>query len=306
MMGKVVGYGCVASSQHSVRENRFLSEEEAEWRKNTKVAEEFKKLCDLFLPSDCVQIDVIGGTYRCRHQFEKCLKEMGFGDSIVITSLSSLGLNNKELLHNYKRIYEKRIGLLLPDYTQKSGLSRYSTTNYSFSPISISSEEFEFLCFELSSEDIKSNRGRKKVELSDEFKDIYWLYERYVIDPITACKNMFYNISKNTFRRLAEQYEASDEYNVALEYQEKLHNISRLPKRFGVINSTMEAVIYDVSILGVSFNDACKTHGVSISEIQFQRLMLKFYCPKGATLKKTFELRDFELIESLQPTYHKT
>lgn len=306
MMGKVVGYGCVASSQHSVRENRFLSEEEAEWRKNTKVAEEFKKLCDLFLPSDCVQIDVIGGTYRRRHQFEKCLKEMGFGDSIVITSLSSLGLNNKELLHNYKRIYEKKIGLLLPDYTQKSGLSRYSTTDYSFSPISISSEEFEFLCFELSSEDIKSNRGRKKVELSDEFKDIYWLYERYAIDPITACKNKYFDISKNTFRKLADKYEESDDYNEALEYYEKEWKISGLPKRHGVIDEITVELIRDVAERGISFETASITRGLKIHKLQFYRLLLKHYCPKGAVLKKTFELRDFDLIESLQPNYDKT
>lgn len=302
-MGKVVGYGCVASSQHSVRENRFLSEEEALWRQNTKASEEFKKLRNLFLPDDCILIDVIGGSYRRRHHLEKCLKTMEYGDSIVIASLNSLGLNAEELVNNYKKIYHAGIGLLLPDYTQKSGLSRYSTTDYSFSPISISSEEFEFLCFELSSEDIKSNRGRKKVELSDEFKDIYWLYERYVIDPITACKNMFYNISKNTFRRLAEQYEASDEYNSDLKKQEIEFRISGLPKRFGVISQNIINIIVDVAENGISFNDACFVHDAELDEIQFHRYILKYYCPKGKVLQTTFQLRDFEIIESLQPIY---
>lgn len=61
MYGKVIGYGCVASSQHSVKDDRFLSDEEIEWRKNTKVAEEFKKLRNLFLSDNVIVIDVIGG-----------------------------------------------------------------------------------------------------------------------------------------------------------------------------------------------------------------------------------------------------
>jgi len=46
VFGKVIGYGCVASSQHSVRDDRFLSAEEIEWRKNTKAAKDIKKITD--------------------------------------------------------------------------------------------------------------------------------------------------------------------------------------------------------------------------------------------------------------------
>lgn len=306
MMGKVVGYGCVASSQHSVRENRFLSEEEAEWRKNTKVAEEFKKLCDLFLPSDCVQIDVIGGSYRRRWHLENCLKNMGLGDSIVISSLSSLGLNNEELLENYKKIYKAGIGLLLPDYSRENGLSIYCTTNFGFDAVKMSDEEFNNLCDMLAGENIKSNRGRKTIKLSEEFKEIYWLYEKYAIDPITACKNKYFDISKNTFRKLADQYESSEDYNETLEFYETEWKISGLPKRHGVIDAITVELIRDVAERGISFETASITRGLKIHKLQFYRLLLKHYCPKGAVLKKTFELRDFDLIESLQPNYHKT
>lgn len=305
MHGKVIGYGCVASSQHSVKDDRFLSESEIEWRKNTKVAEEFKKLRDLFLPEDIIVVDVIGGSYRRRHQLEKCLKTMGHGDSIVISSLSSLGLNNEELLQNYKKIFEKRIGLLLPDYSVKSGLSQYSTTDYAFSPVSISEEEFKSLCSELSMTEIKSNRGRKMIGLSDEFKEVYWLYERYLIDPVTAVKNKYYSISKNTFRKLANEYENSKEYNEDLEYQDKLYEISRLPKRHGVINDTMENLILDVVVGRRTLENACDAYGIQLSEIQHIRYNLKYYCKKGGALKKTFELRDYDLIESLQPKYNE-
>lgn len=312
MHGKVVGYGCVSSCQHSVRDDRFLSESEIEWRKNTKAAEDIqkvtdamKKLRDLFLPEDVIVIDVIGGSYRRRHHLEECLKSMGYGDSIVISSISSLGLNSEELLKNYKKIFQKRIGLLLPDYSQKSGLSKYSTTDYAFSPVSISEEEFKSLCSELSMTEIKSNRGRKTIKLGEEFKEIYWLYERYLIDPITAIKNKYYSISKNTFRKLADEYEASDEYKDALNYQDKTFEISSLPKRHGVISAQLEAIILDVSVRRISLDDACHAHGITLNETQFKRYMLKYYCKKAGALKVTFQLRDYDLIESLQPPYNE-
>lgn len=310
MHGKVVGYGCVASSQHSVKDDRFLSNEEIEWRKNTKAASDIqkvtdaiKKLRDLFLPESSIVIDVIGGSYRRRHHLEECLKSMGYGDSIVIASINSLGLNSEELLKNYKKIFKKRIGLLLPDYSQKSGLSKYSTTDYAFSPVSISEEEFKTLCSELSMIEIKSNRGRKTIKLTEEFKEVYWLYERYLIDPVTACKNKYFNISKNTFRKLCDEYEASDEYKDALEYQDKEFKISELPKRHGVISPPVEAIIYDVSVRMIPLDDACHVHGIILNETQFKRYMLKYYCKKAGALKVTFQLRDYDLIESLQPSY---
>lgn len=305
MYGKVIGYGCVASSLHSVKDDRFLTIEEIEWRKNTKVAEEFKKLHNLFLPKDSIVIDVIGGSYRRRHQLEKCLKTMSYGDSIVISSLSSLGLNNEELVENYIKIYKKGIGLLLPDYSHKSGLSKYSTTNYAFSPVSITEEEFDSLCSELSMTKIKSNRGRKMIHINEEFKIVYWLYERYLIDPVTACKNKYYSISKNTFRKLCDEYENSIEYNTELEYQDEKYKIAGLPKRHGVISMQLEEIITDVSVLHVSLADACAMQGISpLNELQFKRTMLKYYCKKGGALKKAFDLRDYELIESLQPNYN--
>ena len=305
-MGKVVGYGCVASSQHSVKENRFLSEEEALWRQNTKASEEFKKLHNLFLPEDSILIDVIGGSYRRRHNLDNCLASMGYGDSIVISSLSSLGLNIKELLENYKKIYKAGIGLLLPDYSREDGVSIYSTTNFGFDAVKMSDEEFNNLCDMLAGENIKSKRGRKTIKLTEEFKEIYWLYEKYAIDPITACKNKYFDISKNTFRKLADKYEVSDDYSDALEYYEKGWKISGLPKRHGVIDEITVELIRDVDERGISFETASITRGLKIHKLQFYRLLLKHYCPKGAVLKKTFELRDFDLIESLQPNYDKT
>lgn len=302
MGGKVIAYGCVTSGFHSTKSAEKITDTEAEWRLNTKVATEIKKLKNLFIADDIIKIDVIDSTRRHRKHLEEALTLMGDGDTIIIASLHSLGLNNEELVRNYKSIYEKRIGLLLPNYNNANGLSIFSTTDYSFSPLSISNEEFEILYNKLSFQTITSLRGRKKVDISDEFKTIYWMYERYLIDPSTACKNKFFTVSKNTFRRMCEEYEKSEKYNLDLEEQDSLCAIHEIPKRYGVISPEIEELIREVA-RGADFEDACAMFGIEINLIQFMRIFAKGLMPKKVIMKITNARRDCELIESLQPTY---
>lgn len=303
-MGRQIAYGCVVSGIHSTKAGDKISEADAAWRLNTKVADEIKKLKNLFIPEEIVKIDVIDSTRRHRKHLETALQTMSYGDTIIISSLNSLGINNDELVKNYKRIYDTGIGLLFPDYKNPNGLSIYATTDYSFSPLTVSKEEFDILCEKISMQAINSNRGRKMIEISEGFKTIYWYYERYLIDPVTSCKNRFYSISKNTFRRLCEEYESSIEYNSELEYQNDLYEIGRIPKRQGVITEQIENLILDVSA-GISFKDACFIHDIQINEIQFHRYLLKYYISKSKLMHATFQLRDYELIESLQPVYDR-
>ncbi|MGN0667250.1 MAG: hypothetical protein ACI4KF_12085 [Huintestinicola sp.] len=306
MSGKVIAYGCVVSGFRSTKSAEKISETEAEWRLHTKVADEIKKLRNLFVAEDIIKIDVIDITRRHRKHLENALKTMGHGDTIIIASLNALGTNNDEVVKNFKRIYKAHIGLLLPDYANANGLSIFATTDYGFSPINISEEEFNKLCDMLSFQIIGTNKGRKKLDVSDEFKSIYWAYEMYRIDPSTACKNKFFTISKNTFRRLCECYENSEEYNSDLEQQELLYKVSGLPKRYGIITDDIANVIRDVAQAGIPFSDACFVYDIQLNEIQFHRYLLKYYIPKSKLMHATSQLRDFEFIESLQPTYDKT
>lgn len=304
-MNKVIAYGCVVSGFHSTKSADKITKEDAEWRLHTKVANEIKKLRDLFIAEDIIKIDVIDSTRRRRKHLEEALASMGDGDTIIISSLSSLGLNNDEVVKNYKRIYKAQIGLLLPDYDNINGLSTFATTDYNFSKLNISDEEFEMLCNMLSFQTIRTYRGRKKLEVTDEFKRIYWAYERYLIDPSTACKNRFFCISKNTFRRLCEEYEKSEKYNSDLEEQDSLYKIHEIPKRYGIISSEIEELIREVAG-GADFEDACVLHGIAINLVHFMRIYAKFFMPKKIIMKITNDRRDYELIESLQPDYDKT
>lgn len=298
-----IAYGCVTSGFHSTKSSEKISDAEAEWRLSTKVADEIKKLKNLFITDDIIKIDVIDSTRRHRKHLEEVLHTMSYGDTVIISSLSSLGLNNDEVVKNYKRIYKAHIGLLLPDYANANGLSIFATTDYSFSPLNTSEEEFNKLCNMLSFQIIGTNKGRKKLDVSDEFKSIYWAYEMYRIDPSTACKNKFFTVSKNTFRRLCECYENSEEYNSDLEQQDILYQVHEMPKRFGVITDSIQNLIKDVAEHGISFKDACFVHDVNLNEIQFNRYLLKYYINKSKLMHATFQLRDFDLIESLQPDY---
>lgn len=303
-MNKVIAYGCVTSGFHSTKSAEKISDAEAEWRLNTKVATEIKKLKNLFIADDIIKIDVIDSTRRHRKHLEEALSLMGDGDTIIIASLYSLGLNNEELVRNYKSIYEKGIGLLLPNYNNADGLSIFATTDFSYAPVSIGEDEFALLCKKLAFEEIESHRGRKTIDITEEFKQIYWAYERYAIDPGTACKNKFYAISKNTFRRLCDVYEKSIEYEEDLEEQESRYNIHGIPKRYGVISAELEAMIHTVAG-GADFEDACALHGITINLTHFMRIYAKFFMPKKFIVKLTNDRRDCELIESLQPSYEE-
>jgi hypothetical protein len=305
MSGKVIAYGCVVSGFRSTKSADKISETEAEWRLHTKVADEIKKLRDLFVSEDVIRIDVIDSIRRRRNHLEDAVNAMGHGDTIIIASLNSLGTNNDEIVKNYKRIYKAKIGLLLPDYSNTNGLSGFATTNFAFDPITIAEEEFAVLCKKLSFEEIKSYRGRKMIDITEEFKQIYWAYERYAIDPTTTCKNKFFTMSKNTFRRLCDVYEKSKEYEEDLEEQESCYSIHALPKRYGVISPELEAMIHAVAG-GADFEDACSTHGITINLTHFMRIYAKFFMPKKIVMKITNAHRDCELIESLQPSYEKT
>jgi len=304
-MNKVIAYGCVTSGFHSTKSADKISEDDAQWRLSTKVADEIRKLRNLFVAEDIIKIDVIDSTRRHRKHFENALKTMGHGDTIIIASLNALGTNNDEVVKNFKRIYNKKIGLLLPNYENKNGLSIFATTDFGFSPVSIGDDEFSILCNKLALEEIESYRGRKKIGISKEFKQVYWDYERYLIDPTTSCKNCFFCISKNTFRRLCEEYEKSSEYISDLEEQESLYNVHQLPKRFGKINDDMVDMINTVA-QGVSFEDACVMHHIEVNLIHFMRLFAKHLTPKKLIISLTNKHRDYELIESLQPRYDKT
>lgn len=302
--GKVIAYGCVVSGFRSTKSADKISETEAEWRSHTKVADEIKKLRNLFIAEDMIQIDVIDSRRRQRKYFENALKTMSYGDTIIIASLNALGTNNDEVVKNFKRIYNKKIGLLLPNYENKNGLSIFATTDFGFSPVSIREDEFSILCNKLAFEEIESYRGRKKIGISDEFKQVYWMYERYLIDPATACKNKYFAVSKNTFRRLCDVYEKSKEYEEDLEEQESRYKIHEIPKRHGVISPELETMIHTVAG-GAGFEDACTLHGITINLTHFMRIYAKFFMPKKIIMQITNQRRDFDLIESLQPTYNE-
>ena len=303
-MNKVIAYGCVVSGFRSTKSADKITKEEAEWRLHTKVADEIKKLRDLFVSEDVIKIDVIDSIRRRRKHLENAINTMGRGDTIIIASLNSLGTNNDEIVKNYKQIYSAKIGLLLPDYSNSNGLSIFATTNFNFDPIMVSEEEFPSLCKKLSFEEIKTYRGRKLIGISDEFKTIYWMYERYHIDPSTACKNRFFCISKNTFRRLCEAYENSEGYNTDLEKQESLYGISKIPKRYGKCSVEVDALIREVA-RGTTFEDACAMYRIEVNLIQFMRYYAKCLLPKRSIVKITSDYRDCELIESLQPSYEE-
>lgn len=71
MSDSIIAYGCVTSGFHSTKSADKISVEDVEWRLTTKVADEIRKLRNLFVAEDIIKIDVIDSIRRHRKHLEE-------------------------------------------------------------------------------------------------------------------------------------------------------------------------------------------------------------------------------------------
>jgi len=238
-MYKFVAYGCISCV------NISLKDEEAV--KNTKAYTELvEELHNYFIAYDDIFIDTITGSYRKRKRLNKIIKEFGFGDTIFISRIEALGFTTDEVIKNYLRIAEKRIGLLLPDSKKENGVSDFATTDFSFCPTNKSYEEIDFICKQLKTIQLKSNAGRKTTSTQvfpEDFEKVYWAYENYFISLETAVSNNLYYVSRRKFYQLCDEYEKSEKYIMMLEKEEGENHISEKPKRYGKVPENFDKLV---------------------------------------------------------------
>lgn len=78
-------------------------------------------------------------------------------------------------------------------------------------------------------------QGRPAIPLTDEFKEVYWLFENFFIDEQTASSNIHYKMAKNSFCTKCRLYELSDSYKADLKKQHELYQTADKPKRQGKV-----------------------------------------------------------------------
>ena len=295
---RIIGYACVKNNKLSLRrEDEF---------KKTKA---YKQLKNLNIEDEHIIIDILTVNHQERTHFNKLLEELSEKDVIIVPDINALGNNKNEVLERYIKLYEKRIGIIIPDEGKQNMVSDLSTTDFSFSSCYISEEDFGEKCKLILNKKQRSNRGRPQSELNDKFIEIYWLYERFLIEEPVAYDNVHFHMSKGGFHKLAEIYESNPNYFVDEEKQEEQYKISDIVKRRGTVPEDFDKVYSEFSeeeILSMNVKQddllaVCDKHGVRrMSVVLFKRYYIKAIWGRKASVRETIHRKDNELNESLK------
>lgn len=293
---KIIGYACV-------KNNKLSLQREGEYKK-TKA---YKQLKNFNIKDEDIAIDILTVNHQERKLLYKLLEELNENDVIVIPNINSLGNNKDEIIENYKRLYEKKIGIIIPD--DNNTVSDLSTTDFTFATRYMSEDELNEKCKIIINKNQRSNKGRPKSEINDKFIEIYWLYERFLIEEPVAYDNKYFHMSKGGFHKLAEIYESSPAFFADEEKQEKQYKISDIVKRRGTIPEHFDKVYSefseaDILSMKIGLDDlfsACDKNDVRrMSLVLFKRYYIKAVWGRKASAKETIHRKDKELNESLK------
>lgn len=273
-MNKFAAYGCISCVNISLKDEDAV--------KNTKVYEELvEELHNYFIAYEDIYIDVLTGSYRNRRKFNKIIREFGYNDTIFISRIEALGFTNEEVIHNYIKIAERGIGLLLPDRAKENGVSDFATTDFSFSAMNKNNAEIDCICEQLKMIQLKTNSGRRTTStkvLPADFEKVYWAYENYFIPLETAVSNNLYYVSRRKFYQLCDEYEKSDRYFLMLEREEMEHQISEKPKRFGKVPEHFDEIVKKIGVAPSEqelFQECQRLNMPIIHPIDFKRYCIK-------------------------------
>lgn len=301
-MPNIFGYGYV-------KNNKLSTDIYSDDYKKTRV---YMQLRNMFIHEDDIYVDIITSSYNNQDKFWYLMQKMKAGDTIVLPKIDMLAEKRKDVIMRYEMLYNNRIGVLVPDYSQPNGVAEISTTDYSFKEVDASPEDFEAKKKLISELQIKKGSGLAKSEITAEFKVVYWLYEHFYISENDACHNSLFDMSKVKFHGLATDYESSLAYaedelqqvsnihlfvdkmmdevtdNEKKEILKRLSNylqkkwsntdtgIAEKPKRNSTVPPNFEAVRNCMINSDVELSDACSKFNCRLmSNITFARYLVK-------------------------------
>ena len=270
---KVIGYGVVSDCRVNKKDRKNFN------RENTNVYRKTKKLLtEIGYPDAEIYIDIIHSYNREKPEFKKMYNDLTIGDLVVTFSVSFLG-EGDEIAENYAGIVGhapmKSADILIPD-TENGGVSKFSTV-YMNLESRRDKMDFPVLIDELTNTIQKSYKklhGRAGYDITEDFVNAYWLYERFKISIERACEMA--NIGQTTFYSFLKRYESSPEYIKRLLVEEEKYQISKKPKRYGKVPKKLVAVIAAVD-QGMPLDLACIQNGLeSLNPIDYERYKLKY------------------------------
>lgn len=296
-MGKYYGYTCVTSVKYD------RSDKEA--RKNSKQYQLLVSKCkEQGIELEEVYSDVLTDFYRDREELMKLCLRVQYEDVIVMDTIFALGTTMYDINDNVMLVNGSCLFKVLTPY---EGID-FSTTNdhpldfdklndrlVAFARLIGGSDGATLLPFSY-------YKGRPKIPLTDEFVEIYWLYENFFIDENTAINNKIIKMAKASFHSMCRLYEKTDHYKEDLNTQHKLHQTGDKPKRSGKVpdwfTEEFMSLVDDAPDL---LQEICMQHNIfPLSPLEYNRWKVKYTIGRKGLFETNKRYFMPEMAESLK------
>ena len=296
-MTKFYGYTCTTS----VKYNR----EDKEARKNTKQYQLLVSKCaEQNIELEDIYSDLLSDFYRTREELTKLCQLVHREDVIVIDSIFTLGTTLYDINDNLMLIHGSCRLKVLSTY---EGID-FSTTNHNEDDLGILNSKLNEFVTLLGGKEattllpFANYQGRPTIPLTDEIKEVYWLYENFFIDEQTASCNIYYKMAKNSFRAKCRLYELSDDYKQDLEKQHALYQTADKAKRQGKLPDWFtDSFIAEVEHDPDAIEEICMRHNIfPISKLEYNRWKIKYNIGRKGLYETSKKFLNPELMESLQ------
>lgn len=296
-MAKYYGYTCTTS----VKYNR----DDKEARKNTKQYQLLVSKCrEPHIELEEVYSDLLSDFYRNREELIRLCQLVKHEDVIVIDSIFALGTTLKDI-NDYLMLVHGSCHLkVLSTY---EGID-FSTTNHNEDDLDILNSKLQEFATLLGGKEattllpFANYQGRPTIPLTDEIKEVYWLYENFFIDEQTASCNIYYKMAKNSFRAKCRLYELSDSYKIDLEKQQELYQTADKPKRQGKLPEWFtEDFMAEVEHDPDAIEEVCMRHNIfPISILEYNRWKIKYNIGRKGLFETSKKFQNPELMDSLR------
>ena len=295
-MSKYYGYACVTSTKYD-RDNK-------EERKNSKQYHSLVSKCEtLGITLEDVYIDLLSDFYKEREELDKLCDLIDVEDVMVMDSIFALGTCLHDIKDNIMLVNGSCLFRILTPYKELD----FSTAHRPDEGLDALEKRIEQFVDLLDVKDgttlipFSGYQGRPAIPITDEFIEIYWLYENFFIDEKTALKNKLFKMAKASFHSKCRLYELSRNYKEDLLIQQELHHISLKPKRSGKVPEWFtEEFMCEVDSDPDAVSTICIERNIlPISRIEYERWKTKYLIGRKGLFETSKKYTNNSLMYSL-------
>ena len=298
-MGIYYGYTCTTSVQYDRNDK--------EARKKTKQYQLLVSKCrEQNIELNEIYTDLLSDFYRSREELIALCKKVTYEDVIVIDSIFALGTNLYDINDNIMLVHGSCHLKVLSEY---KGID-FSTTNPNEDDLLIINDKLQQFATLLGGAEattllpFANYQGRPAIPLTEDFKEVYWMYENFFIDEKTAINNVKFKMAKNSFHAKCRLYELTDSYKTDLAKQHELYQTADKPKRSGKLPDWFTTQFIEQAEADTeSLTELCMKHNIFPINLQeYNRWKVKFMVQRKGLYEASKQFQNKDLMDSLKKT----